>query len=134
MPFTEKETAYLRSQRIGRLATVGPDGRPHNVPVGFRLNDDGTIDVTGRDLARSRKYRDVAKHPAVSFVVDDIAGTDPWVARGIEIRGEAVALPTGGRAHNPNLADELIRITPARVVAWGVDAPWQSGTNGRDVG
>ncbi|MFJ9454097.1 PPOX class F420-dependent oxidoreductase [Kitasatospora sp. NPDC101447] len=134
MPFTEKETAYLRSRRIGRLATVGADGRPHNVPVGFRLNDDGTIDITGRDLGRSRKYRDVAEQPAVSFVVDDIAGTDPWVARGVEIRGRAAALATGGRAHNPSLAEELIRITPERIVAWGVDASWQEGTNGRDVG
>ncbi|MFI8460616.1 PPOX class F420-dependent oxidoreductase [Kitasatospora sp. NPDC085464] len=134
MPFTEKETAYLRSRRIGRLATVGADGRPHNVPVGFRLNDDGTIDITGRDLGRSRKYRDVAEQPAVSFVVDDIAGTDPWVARGVEIRGRATALATGGRTHNPNLAEELIRITPERIVAWGVDASWQEGTNGRDVG
>ncbi|MFC4119932.1 hypothetical protein [Nonomuraea zeae] len=27
-----------------------------------------------------------------SFVVDDLASVDPWVVRGIEIRGSAVAL------------------------------------------
>ena len=36
--FTPDEIAYLQSQRLGRLATVGPDGQPHVVPVGFRYN------------------------------------------------------------------------------------------------
>src|SRR4051794_30501098 len=36
--FSEAEIAYLRSQRLGRLATVGPDSQPHVVPVGFRYN------------------------------------------------------------------------------------------------
>jgi pyridoxamine 5'-phosphate oxidase family protein len=30
--FTEAGIAYLQSQRLGRLATVGPDGRPHVGP------------------------------------------------------------------------------------------------------
>ena len=33
--FTEKEIEYLRGQRLGRMATVGRDGSPHVVPVGF---------------------------------------------------------------------------------------------------
>jgi nitroimidazol reductase NimA-like FMN-containing flavoprotein (pyridoxamine 5'-phosphate oxidase superfamily) len=28
----------LQSQRLGRLATVGPDDQPHVVPVGFHYN------------------------------------------------------------------------------------------------
>jgi pyridoxamine 5'-phosphate oxidase family protein len=36
--FTEAETAYLDSQMLCRLATVGADGRPHVVPVGYRYN------------------------------------------------------------------------------------------------
>ena len=35
--FTAAEIAYLQSQRIGRIATVGPDGQPHVVPVGNHL-------------------------------------------------------------------------------------------------
>ncbi|MFL5881601.1 MAG: pyridoxamine 5'-phosphate oxidase family protein, partial [Actinomycetota bacterium] len=31
--FTPPEIAYLTSQGLARLATVGPDGRPHVVPV-----------------------------------------------------------------------------------------------------
>ena len=36
--FTDAEISYLKIQRLGRLATVGPDGQPHVVPVGFRYN------------------------------------------------------------------------------------------------
>lgn len=57
--FTEKELAYLRSQPLGRLATVAPDGQPDNAAVGFRVADDGTIVVTGMNLAASRKGRNV---------------------------------------------------------------------------
>ena len=38
--FTASEIRYLISQRLGRLATVGADGQPHVVPVGFRYNPD----------------------------------------------------------------------------------------------
>jgi len=33
--FTEKEIAYIKSQPLARLATVGKDGQPDNVAVGF---------------------------------------------------------------------------------------------------
>jgi pyridoxamine 5'-phosphate oxidase family protein len=38
--FTDNELAYLRSQRLARLATVRPDGTPQLAPVGFRYNPD----------------------------------------------------------------------------------------------
>jgi pyridoxamine 5'-phosphate oxidase family protein len=31
--FTEAEIEYLDVQRLGRMATVGPDGQPHIIPV-----------------------------------------------------------------------------------------------------
>ena len=34
--FTKKEIEYLGEQRLGRLATVDREGRPHVVPVAFR--------------------------------------------------------------------------------------------------
>jgi pyridoxamine 5'-phosphate oxidase family protein len=35
--FTERQLAFLAGRRLGRLATVGDRGRPHVVPVGFRV-------------------------------------------------------------------------------------------------
>ncbi len=128
--FTEAEAEYLASQRLGRLATVGPDGSPHNVPVEFKYNADlGTIEIAGRALGVSRKFRDVQREPRVAFIVDDLVSTEPWRPRGIEIRGTAEALDEGGHAMGPYYGAELIRIRPTRVISWGVD-----GTlNARDV-
>lgn len=119
---SEAHAAYLSTQLIGRLATVGPTGAPHNVPVGFRYNADlGTIDIGGYGLPKSRKYRNVLAEPRVSFVVDDLASIRPWVARGVEIRGTAEVVREGGEALGPpGMAPEFIRIIPTRVASWGL--------------
>src|SRR5438270_7558284 len=61
--FSDRDLAYLRGERrLGRLATVGPDGTPHVVPVGFTYNGElDTIDVGGRELPQTKKYRDVVR-------------------------------------------------------------------------
>ena len=111
--FTESELGYLTGGRqLGRLATVGADGTPHVVPVGWIYNAaTETIDIGGSELERSKKFRDVAASGRAAIVVDDVASTDPWRPRAVEIRGraEAITLPT-----------PLIRIHPERIVSWGL--------------
>lgn len=119
--FTPDEIEYLRSQRLGRLATAGPNGQPHVVPVGFRYNpDEDTIDIGGHDFAKRKKWRDVHSNPKVAFVVDDIKSFQPWVVRGIEIRGEAEVFPSGGKTVIPFFDDEMFRIKPRRIYSWGL--------------
>ena len=119
--FTDEETEYLESQLLGRLATVSPDGQPHVVPVGFRYNAElGTIDIGGHDFARRKKYREVQRNPRVAFLVDDLASVNPWRVRGIEVRGEAEVLTSGGEALGPGFAPEMFRIRPRRIVSWGI--------------
>jgi pyridoxamine 5'-phosphate oxidase family protein len=112
--FSEAELRYLAGGRqLGRIATVGADGTPHVVPVAWIYNAAReTIDVGGHELERTRKFRDVARSGRVAIVIDDLASTDPWRPRGIEVRGrgEAIALPT-----------PLIRIHPERIVSWGLE-------------
>lgn len=119
--FTEHELAYLRTQRLGRLATVRPDGTVQNNPVGFGYNEKlQTIDIGGRNMAASRKFRNVAAGSKVAFVVDDIASLDPWTVRCVEIRGDAEALtaPADSAAH---VAGPIIRIHPRRVLSFGIE-------------
>ena len=121
--FSDAEIAYLKSQRLGRLATVGPNGQPHVVPVGFRYNPEpDTIDIGGHGFAERKKFRDVQHNPKVAFVVDDLASTSPWRPRGIEIRGTAEVLTTGGEKIGPGFDAELFRIRPKRIVSWGLEA------------
>ena len=112
--FTAAELAYLTGGRqLGRLATVGADGTPHVVPVAWIYNAArDTLDVTGYELEGTKKFRDIARSGRAALVVDDLASTDPWVPRGVEVRGrgEAIALPT-----------PLIRVHPERIVSWGLE-------------
>jgi pyridoxamine 5'-phosphate oxidase family protein len=60
--FTDAEIAYLGSQQLGRLATIGQDGGPHVVPVAYRCNPEAdTIDIGGHDFAKRKKFRDVQR-------------------------------------------------------------------------
>jgi pyridoxamine 5'-phosphate oxidase family protein len=118
--FTEKAVEYLRAQRLGRLAMVGASGRPHVVPVGFRLDPElGVVDIGGRDMGRTKKFRDVAQTGRGAFVVDDVL--PPWRARGMEVHGRAEVL-----------GNESIRIFPERIVGWGI-APDARGPYTRSV-
>jgi pyridoxamine 5'-phosphate oxidase family protein len=120
--FTTEEIDYLQSQRLGRLATVGADGQPHVVPVGFRYNPDlDAIEIGGHGgFTLRKKYRDVQQQPRVAFVVDDITSINPWKVRGIEIRGTAEILKTGGASIGPGFDPEMFRITPQHKHSWGL--------------
>jgi pyridoxamine 5'-phosphate oxidase family protein len=94
------------------------------VPTSFRYNSAlDTIDVGGHDFATRKKYRDALRHPKAAFVVDDIASVTPWRVRGIEVRGDVQVLATGGTELGPGFAPEMFRITPRRVVSWGLGDP-----------
>jgi pyridoxamine 5'-phosphate oxidase family protein len=121
MALTPAEVAYLESQPLGRLATIQPDGSPQVKPVGFRYNPDlGTVDVTGFSMSASQKYRNVSRDGRAALVIDDIASTQPWRVRFLEIRGRAEAVP----GDDDDSADtSLIRLHPGRVLSFGVEEP-----------
>lgn len=109
--FSNQELAYLRGEpHLARLATIGPDGVPHVVPVGWSYNPQAdTIDVTGRDFAATRKFRNARANPRVAIVVDDVL--PPWQPRSVMVQGNADTIdePTA-----------MIRIVPTKVVSWGL--------------
>ena len=123
-------TARIVKQAFGRLATVDRDGSPQNNPVGFEYNPKaGTIDIHGRNLGATRKFRNVAANGRVAFVVDDIESLQPWKVRGIEIRGRAEALAEQAPSRD-YFSPEVIRIHPEQVFSWGIE-PGADGTQSR---
>jgi pyridoxamine 5'-phosphate oxidase family protein len=127
--FTPAEVAYLGTQRLGRIATVGASGQPHVVPVGFRYNVlEDTIDIGGHGFAQSKKFRDAESNPRVGFVVDDLASVSPWRPRGIEIRGHAEVLASGGEAFGRGYDPQIFRVRPRRIVSWGLEGERRSIT------
>jgi pyridoxamine 5'-phosphate oxidase family protein len=131
--FTEKEIEYLRGQLLGRLATVGRDGSPHVVPVGFRLGpEDEAIEIgSAGDMRGSKKWRDLEANPRVAFVVDDLERVDPWTPRGLEVRGRAELHEEGGESFGPGWGAAWIRILPRRILAWGIEGHPFSSDAGR---
>jgi pyridoxamine 5'-phosphate oxidase family protein len=126
--FTDAEVEYLNSQPLGRIATVGSDGRPHVMPVGFFYDPETqTIVIGGHNMAQSKKFRDAQRRPDVALVVDDLASVDPWTPRGIEIRGRAETHTDGGEEVGKRLGAGFpfnpawILIRPRRILAWGLD-------------
>lgn len=116
--FSEAELAYLAEGKLGRLATIDRTGLPHVVPLGWRYNPAlDTIDIGGRDFARTAKFKNVERNPNVALVVDDIL--PPWRPRCVMVRGQADALLEAlGPDGEP--VGPIIRITPIRVMSWGL--------------
>jgi pyridoxamine 5'-phosphate oxidase family protein len=127
--FTDRELEYLserRPERLARVATVGKDGTPHVVPVGWHFNAEAdSIDVGGMDLSKTKKFRDARRTGRASIVIDDLQSVDPWAPRGIEVRGSAEAID-GARPQ--------IRIHPERIVSWGIESEEIGHRNSRSVG
>jgi pyridoxamine 5'-phosphate oxidase family protein len=133
MIFTDAELEYLAAQPLGRLATLGPGGVLQNNPVGFGVNTaTGNIEIGGRNMAASRKFRNVADNGKVAFVVDDLKSMNPWAVRGIEIRGRAEAL-ADHPAERAGMSDEIILIHPVTIFSWGIE-PGSTSMTRRSVG
>jgi pyridoxamine 5'-phosphate oxidase family protein len=129
--FTPAEIEYLHGHALGRLATIGADGMPHVVPARYTYNPEfDTIDVTGKFMGRSKKYRDAGRSARAAFVVDDMAG--PGLPRGLEVRGRAEIQAEGGDTIVEGADPEFIRIVPTRIVSWGIDGHAYH-SHGRDV-
>ena len=123
MPLTSAEIDYLEAQQLGRLATIQPDGSPQVKPVGFRYNPElGTIDIGGFRMSASQKFRNVSHDGRAALVIDDIASTQPWRVRFLEIRGIAEAVPA--LPEDEGQGDTaVIRIHPRRILSFGVEEP-----------
>ncbi len=136
---TGSEAAFVRGQRVGRLATADADGHPHVVPVCYAFDgerfytplDEKPKRVAGKELRRVRNIE--ARHEA-SLVIDQY--DDDWSRLGyVLVYGRADLLAPGDVLHEQALAllreryaqyremalerQLVIVITPERVVSWG---------------
>lgn len=121
--FSDRELAYLRSQRLARIATASPAGQPDVAPVGFEF-DGERFYAGGVTLARTFKYRNVGANARVALVVDDLESVDPLKPRGVKVHGRARIVHREGRLGQ----GEYLEITPAAHWSWGIEGPvFESG-------
>jgi pyridoxamine 5'-phosphate oxidase family protein len=119
MSFTDEEVAYLRSQPVARLATLGPGEQPDVIPVAFEF--DGTffwVGGPGQTVLDTRKFRNVQSgNQRVALVVDDMVSFDPFIARSIRIYGNAEAPFERVGMVGPGI---FMRITPTTSWSWNM--------------
>ena len=118
--------------RTAKLATSGPSGRPHVMPVWFMLDGDELMFTTWGDSTKGRNLR---RDPRAAIVVDEEVAPYAFV----HVRGHVtlsedleellrVATAIGARYMGAGRADEfgrrnavpgelLVRLHPERVIA-----------------
>ncbi len=126
--FTKTEERFLKSNEIGRLATVSSNGTPHVVPVSYLFKDNAFLIAVDYD---TRKLRNLRRNRRTALVVDTLGPN-----RGILIQGNAKLIEKGAefrqaysqfhRAFSWVRADPwsegeapFVRIIPARKASWG---------------
>ncbi len=145
---TEREEAFVRAQRVARLATADAEGHPTAVPVCYAYDgaqfysplDEKPKRIAARHLRRVRNIE--ARHEA-TLLIDRY--DDDWSRLGyVLVEGRAEVIEPGAPEHAR--AVELLRVryvqyramnleempvialSPERVVSWGpaLDAPDES--------
>jgi PPOX class probable F420-dependent enzyme len=97
--------ARVSAARVGRLATVRPDGRPHVVACCFALSGDRiwtAVDAKPKATVRLQRLANVRAHPWASLLVDHYE--EDWDALWwVRVDGPAAVLE-GGDEYSAALA------------------------------
>jgi nitroimidazol reductase NimA-like FMN-containing flavoprotein (pyridoxamine 5'-phosphate oxidase superfamily) len=114
------------------LSTIGPNGYPHAVPIGyFRLGDN--IYLGCRD--GTQKVKNIARNPKVSLTLE--SGSTRQDIKGVLIQGDAVVYTDPDNAlrlsraaarlrgvaeealpQEPRPGVAYIKVTPRRIISW----------------
>jgi PPOX class probable F420-dependent enzyme len=116
---------------VARLATTGPAGRPHLVPVTFALDGDRiytVVDAKPKTTVNLRRLRNIAADPRVAVLADHYEGdwSRLWWARAdglAEILAQpAAGQPPGTTGRQAGLAGPLALLA-ARYPQYRADPP-----------
>lgn len=115
--FTEREREYLKSRKLGRIATVGRGGQPDVAAIAIDF-DGERFTVHGARMTGTIKFNNVRRGGnRVAIIVDDLPGDarpGEGKARGVKIYGSAEIVEGDGAP--------VIVVTPDRLWSWGIEA------------
>ena len=129
--FSSRQLKFLKTPRIGRLATVRPDGSPHVAPIWFRFEAGEFLILTERG---SQKHKSIERDPRVLLCIDE--ERSPYHT--VLVRGRASVHDAPDRAwreelaihylgdeagrryvaENPDTNDVMLRIEVEQVSGW----------------
>lgn len=91
----------LEEARVAHLATAGPDGAPHVVPITFAVDGDTiyfAVDAKPKRTTDLKRLRNIAANPAVSVLVDHYDDDDWSRLWWVRADGAARLIEDGARA------------------------------------
>ena len=112
--------AFLDEHKVMQVATIGPRGRPHLVPLWYV--PDG-LELRGWTYAKSQKARNLERDPRATIAIED--GIEYHELRGVTGYGEALVeryhrgsqeMREGFRAQARKRVG--LRFVPTRLVSW----------------
>ncbi len=134
MRLKKSEREFIAYQRVCRVATVGQNGQPHNVPVCPVVDQDRVYFGSAADGVKVRNVRTTGQ-AAVTF--DEY--TEAWGGlKGVLIRGSARIIDGGpafrrirkllyqrfpqyeSQASLEEKESVILEVTPIRVFSWGL--------------
>ena len=122
MALTRTQRNFLEHQRVGHLATVGPDGAPHVVPIVYAVVAE-TICFVVDDKPKSTRTRlkrllNIAANPQVAVVIDRY--DDDWSRLAyVLIHGRARRVESAPE-YSALLVELRRRYAPYRAMALGI--------------
>lgn len=93
----QERDAFLRAERVCRVASVSVRGAPHVSPLWFVWDGEA---LWLNSVVRSQRWRDLERDPRVSVVVD--AGTEYHELRGVELSGRVGVVSEVPRTPRPD--------------------------------
>jgi len=130
MPLSQSELdSFLAEPHIAVVATTGPSGKPHAMPVWYAWRDGKVLFHTGPE---SKKLRNLRKNSRISVVVD--SKTAPYKV--VVVEGKAKELPGDKElardiaihylgpkfgaqyAERSTEVSALVEVTPTKVISW----------------
>jgi nitroimidazol reductase NimA-like FMN-containing flavoprotein (pyridoxamine 5'-phosphate oxidase superfamily) len=125
----------IEGERVSRVATSGPAGMPHVVPVCHVVADGKIYFASGHD---GRKVLNLRANPRVAVTVD--LYSDAWGhLKGVLVQGTSALIDKGPRFRRirallyrkyPQYPDEaaldesdsvIVEVTPTHVFSWGLE-------------
>ena len=98
--------SFIDSQKTVQLATIGPDGAPHLVPLWFAVEDGAIVLET---FTKSQKIKNLERDPRATLLFEDGDVYDQL--RGAQLRGEVELVREVERVHELHM-QVLLRNTP----------------------
>jgi PPOX class probable F420-dependent enzyme len=108
----EELRAFLGEKKVVTCATIGPNGRPHLMPLWYTASDDHTL--RGWTYAKSQKAKNLERDPHATLQVED--GEQYQELRGVMME-----------------CDVAIERNPDEVVKYGIALFERFGATGPDV-